>query len=74
MELTEKLGETETGKKENTRVGEGKKRENSVKLNRANYYARRASRATDTIELDAIVLEQTVNRTRAHRIYTFHSL
>lgn len=73
MELTEKLGETETGKKENTGRGK-KKRENSVKLNRANYYARRASRATDTIELNAIVLEQTVNRTRARRIYIFHSL
>lgn len=72
MELTEKLGERETGKKENT--GGGKKRENSVKLNRGNYYARRASRVTDTIELDAIVLQHTVNRTRAHRIYIFHSL
>lgn len=73
MELTEKLGERETGKKENTAQG-GKKRENSVKLNRGNYYARRASRATDTIELDAIVLQHTVNRTRVRRIYIFHSL
>lgn len=45
-----------------------------MKLNRANYYARRASRATDTIELDAIVLQQTVNRTQAHRIYIFNSV
>ena len=54
----------ETKKKGKIQGAGEREKEDSVKLNRANYYARRVSRAADRIELDGIVLEQTANGTR----------